>query len=205
MGRAARGAAARGPERVAVSPQPPLGAPEAAPAPAGLGSLLAWTGGWAADAPTGFAPIPVSAGRRARRSVAVLQIGDSHTAADFFTGEVRRELQAKYGDGGVGYLEVGRPHPGVHKSDLTVKADPGWSYSGIQQPSADATQFALSGFFAQTSLAGQSLSFTSETNVPYTGIDIEVRELLLDTHVWLWWTAGSPRMPRLRRPSPGRT
>jgi hypothetical protein len=44
--------------------------------------------------------------------LAILQIGDSHTAADFFTGEVRRYVQARYGNGGPGYVEAGRPHPG---------------------------------------------------------------------------------------------
>ena len=40
-----------------------------------------------------------------QRGLVILQIGDSHTAADYFTGELRQKLQARYGNGGVGYLE----------------------------------------------------------------------------------------------------
>ncbi|MCE1182294.1 MAG: GDSL-type esterase/lipase family protein [Rhodocyclales bacterium] len=36
-----------------------------------------------------------------------LQIGDSHTAGDYFTGEIRRALQARYGDGGMGWITPG--------------------------------------------------------------------------------------------------
>src|SRR5207302_11012269 len=59
-------------------------------------------------------------GRDRSRPVTILQIGDSHTAADFFTGELRKRLQARYGDGGVGYVTAGRPHIGVQ--NLALKA-----------------------------------------------------------------------------------
>jgi hypothetical protein len=43
------------------------------------------------------------------RGLAILQIGDSHTAADYFTGEVRRILQARFGDGGRAIWSSERP------------------------------------------------------------------------------------------------
>lgn len=45
--------------------------------------------------------------RRARASIVVL--GDSHTAGDSLAGEVRYRLQRAFGDGGHGYLHVGKP------------------------------------------------------------------------------------------------
>ncbi|QIQ20916.1 GDSL-type esterase/lipase family protein [Zophobihabitans entericus] len=36
--------------------------------------------------------------------VSITQFGDSHSAADFFTGELRVLLQAKYGDAGIGWV-----------------------------------------------------------------------------------------------------
>src|SRR5262249_10903780 len=36
-------------------------------------------------------------------------IGDSHTAADFFTSRLRQRLQAQFGDGGRGFMLPGRP------------------------------------------------------------------------------------------------
>ena len=36
------------------------------------------------------------------RGLTILQIGDSHTSADFFSGELRQRLQQRYGNGGAG-------------------------------------------------------------------------------------------------------
>jgi lysophospholipase L1-like esterase len=41
--------------------------------------------------------------------VRIVQFGDSHTAADMMTGTARQALQARFGDGGRGFLELGRP------------------------------------------------------------------------------------------------
>ncbi|WP_392560995.1 GDSL-type esterase/lipase family protein [Orbus sturtevantii] len=40
----------------------------------------------------------------ANRVVTITQFGDSHSAADFFTGELRTLLQAKYGNAGIGWV-----------------------------------------------------------------------------------------------------
>ena len=34
----------------------------------------------------------------------ILQIGDSHTAGDFFTDTLRKRLQKTWGDGGIGWV-----------------------------------------------------------------------------------------------------
>lgn len=57
----------------------------------------------------------------------ILQFGDSHTAADYQTGPLRRSLQQRFGDGGRGFVSVGRPwrmyvQEGVHLNGMT-----GWS------------------------------------------------------------------------------
>ncbi len=47
------------------------------------------------------------------RKVRVTWLGDSHTAADFWTGEARRKLQARFGDAGPGFIPLslgGRRH-----------------------------------------------------------------------------------------------
>ena len=50
----------------------------------------------------------VKAGKRAR-PVHIIQLGDSHTAADHITGALRARLQARFGEGGRGALPPGRP------------------------------------------------------------------------------------------------
>ncbi len=56
---------------------------------------------------------------RAHDDVRILQYGDSHTAADLPTMVVRKALQQRFGDGGRGFVSIGRPwkhyfQDGVH-------------------------------------------------------------------------------------------
>ncbi len=46
---------------------------------------------------------------QAQDDVRITQFGDSHTAADIQTAAVRRALQARFGDGGRGFVAIGRP------------------------------------------------------------------------------------------------
>src|ERR1043166_2741750 len=41
--------------------------------------------------------------------VRVMHFGDSHVAADILTGEIRRNFQDQFGDGGAGYIVPGNP------------------------------------------------------------------------------------------------
>ncbi|MCC5943540.1 MAG: hypothetical protein JJT94_01290 [Bernardetiaceae bacterium] len=57
------------------------------------------------------------------RKVNILHIGDSHLQADFFSGQVRRQLQEIYGDGGRGfifpYTAAGTNNPTDYKVSVT--------------------------------------------------------------------------------------
>jgi lysophospholipase L1-like esterase len=64
---------------------------------------------------------------RAHDDVHIAQFGDSHTAADYETGTLRRALQARFGDGGRGFVSIGRPwkmyvQEGVHLDGMS-----GWA------------------------------------------------------------------------------
>lgn len=107
-----------------------------------------------------------------RKGITILQLGDSHTAADFMTGELRRLLQAKYGDGGAGYLIAGRPHIGVRSSAFRVNASEGWTYEALQR-SAENSKFWLSGFNAIAKEDGETLNFRSETPSKFDRIEIQ--------------------------------
>jgi lysophospholipase L1-like esterase len=61
-----------------------------------------------------------------RRPVHLLQIGDSHTAGDAFTGGWRTLLQAEWGDGGRGVLPPGRPYAGYFARGAGVTMSDGW-------------------------------------------------------------------------------
>jgi lysophospholipase L1-like esterase len=109
-----------------------------------------------------------------KRGLVILQIGDSHTSADFLTGELRRRLQARYGRGGTGYMTAGHPHIGVRSSSVKITASPGWTYKSLQRPDARVGEFWLSGYDAIATAAGETMSFASEQPITFDTIEIEV-------------------------------
>ena len=59
--------------------------------------------------------------------------GASHTAADFWTGQVRRKLQERFGDAGHGYVMPVRWHLGLRHQDVNVSASKGWQVHRYRQ------------------------------------------------------------------------
>jgi lysophospholipase L1-like esterase len=69
-------------------------------------------------------------GEKPTDTLRVLQWGDSHTAADMFTGEARRVFQQQYGDGGIGYSYAGYPFAGFRIFGSRHSQSPGWATQG---------------------------------------------------------------------------
>ena len=109
-----------------------------------------------------------------KRGIVILQIGDSHTSADFLTGELRRRLQARYGSGAPGYVTAGHPHIGVRSSSLKVTASAGWTYKSLQKTDAVPSEFWLSGYNAIATTPGATMTFASDRPVSFEMIEIEV-------------------------------
>jgi lysophospholipase L1-like esterase len=117
-----------------------------------------------------------TATRATPRAITILHLGDSHTSADFLTGELRRRLQQIYGNGGSGYVTAGRPHIGVLSSTLKIAVSAGWTYQALQR-SEDIGRFWMSGFNTVASKTGETLSFTAEKPEIFDVIEIEaIRE-----------------------------
>ena len=110
---------------------------------------------------------------QSKRGLVILHIGDSHTSADFLTGELRRRLQARYGRGGTGYMTAGHPHIGVRSSTVKITASAGWTYKSLQRPDARPGEFWLSGYDAIATLPGETMSFASEQPLTFDMIEIE--------------------------------
>jgi lysophospholipase L1-like esterase len=101
----------------------------------------------------------------------VLQLGDSHTAADFFTGRVRERLQEIYGAGGAGYIVPGVPHPGVRSALFKDEASDGWNYEALQK-SSENRRFYLSGFNAVAHHAGAVINLTARDPIGYDSLKV---------------------------------
>lgn len=82
----------------------------------------------------------------ARAPVNVVQLGDSHTAADLFSAELRRLLQQDHGDGGIGLISA-VPVPGTRYEQVVLKAaEAQWQLVSARNQHSE--QFPLGGYLA---------------------------------------------------------
>jgi lysophospholipase L1-like esterase len=75
--------------------------------------------------------------------VQIVQIGDSHTANDGFSGRLRELFQARFGDGGRGMLPPGVPFRLYNPAHIAVTAE-GWETIGSLRPS-NPGKFGIAG------------------------------------------------------------
>lgn len=82
----------------------------------------------------------------ARAPVAIVQLGDSHTAADIFSGELRRLLQAQYGDGGIGLVPA-TSVPGI-RNDRVIISSEARQWQLVSARNQQSSQFPLGGYLS---------------------------------------------------------
>ena len=75
--------------------------------------------------------------KSAVRPVHILQFGDSHTASDDWVNSMRMAFQAKYGDGGPGFIQAGYPFRGYRRFDARAKASDDWITQGTLNARTD--------------------------------------------------------------------
>ncbi|HWQ09743.1 MAG TPA: GDSL-type esterase/lipase family protein, partial [Holophaga sp.] len=69
--------------------------------------------------------------------VRVLHFGDSHTAADMWTGRIRERLQARFGDGGPGLVLPGGPWRGYPHAGMKFLTGRKWEALSVRSPLCD--------------------------------------------------------------------
>jgi lysophospholipase L1-like esterase len=98
-------------------------------------------------------------------TVRILQFGDSHTAADIFTGEMRAQFQAHFGNGGLGFQYPGHPFPGYRLAGSARSQTYGWVTQGNRFNELGDGDTGLGGIAISTTRPGESVtvSTTCET------------------------------------------
>lgn len=91
-----------------------------------------------------------------RAPVHIIHFGDSHTAADEWTGGLRDQIQQRFGDGGSGFSLAGVPFLGYRRFDARGGATAGWKTAGLRSATGDG-YFGLGGVSISTERAGQSV------------------------------------------------
>ncbi|HEY3839008.1 MAG TPA: GDSL-type esterase/lipase family protein [Bryobacteraceae bacterium] len=93
--------------------------------------------------------------------VHILHFGDSHTAADEWTGGMRYYFQHKFGNGGSGYSLAGHPFLGYRRFGTRHGATASWQTEGLSSGMGDG-YFGLGGVSIFTKRAGQSVFIEAE-------------------------------------------
>lgn len=104
-------------------------------------------------------------GKRERQPpISILHYGDSHTAADEWTGELRSLLQAKFGDGGAGFSHAGRPWNSYRRADVRSFSSRNWYTDGLVGREGDGL-YGISGIAISTRLPNESVSLQAGGSV----------------------------------------
>jgi lysophospholipase L1-like esterase len=96
-----------------------------------------------------------------RMPVHIIHFGDSHTAADEWTGGLRNHFRERFGDGGSGFSLAGHPFLGYRRFDARGGGTIGWQSVGGRAAMGDGL-FGLGGFGIVTWRPGQSVFLNAE-------------------------------------------
>jgi len=94
--------------------------------------------------------------------VRILQFGDSHTAADMFTGALRTLFQTKFGDGGAGYSYPGYPFAGYRIHGTHRAQSVGWTVTGTHFRDLGDGMLGMGGVSLSTVHAGDWISLDAD-------------------------------------------
>lgn len=99
----------------------------------------------------------------------VLQFGDSHTAADMFTGETRRVLQRQFGNGSVGFTYAGHPFAGYRILGSQRTQSGGWQTLGTHFSNLGDAMLGMGGVGVTTSRPGEYITL----DAPCTALQLD--------------------------------
>lgn len=94
--------------------------------------------------------------------VRILQFGDSHTAADMFTGAMRSLFQSKFGDGGAGYMYPGYPFAGYRVHGTRRAQSVGWTVTGTHFRDLGDGLLGMGGVSLATTHSGNWISLDAD-------------------------------------------
>jgi lysophospholipase L1-like esterase len=101
--------------------------------------------------------------------VRALHYGDSHIVVDTITGTIRRRLQARFGDGGHGYVAVGKAWRWYKHRDVEHGANDRWTMELVTRPSGGDGLYGVGGISATALDAGATAWFATKPDAPVGG------------------------------------
>jgi len=105
------------------------------------------------------------------RPVVVLHLGDSHIAADRFSGDLRQQLQQRFGDAGRGLVQPGKAFKYFNARGVSTRQSGGWNAANSFYNAPGP--FSLTGIRLETASAGETLKLVVEKPGRQQEIEIE--------------------------------
>ena len=93
--------------------------------------------------------------------VSILHYGDSHTAADEWTGRLRDLFQDKFGNGGAGFSHAGRPWNSYRRMDVRSFGSHFWHSDGLFSREGDG-MYGLAGVSITTTRPGETVALKAD-------------------------------------------
>jgi lysophospholipase L1-like esterase len=132
--------------------------------------------------------------------VQIVQIGDSHTANDGFSGRMRELFQARFGDGGRGMLPPGVPFRLYNPAQVAVSAE-GWDTIGSLRPS-NPGPFGIAGV-RQHADGAAVMTLRSATPATLGSVQAEVWGQPGGGTIEAGWDGAAPSSVSTNLPTPG--
>jgi lysophospholipase L1-like esterase len=108
-----------------------------------------------------------------KEPVTILQIGDSHTAGDFLSGQMRTLLQAKFGTAGRGIVPPGLPDKYYRPDLIQVAESDHWQRTRAANP--DTTEkFGVAGVIQRAAGPRQTMTLSSTEDTGFNHGFVEV-------------------------------
>ena len=108
----------------------------------------------------------------ATETTRVLQFGDSHTAADMFTGRMRSLLQVHFGNGGAGFTFAGHPFAGYRILGTSRSQTSGWVAEGVHFTQMVDTRLGLGGVANTAMRANEEITL----DAPCTKMELQYED-----------------------------
>ncbi len=91
----------------------------------------------------------------------ILHFGDSHIATDDWPAAARTMLQQKFGAGGPGFVQAGKPFPGFRRHDARTANSSGWKASGLLARQGELVN-GIAGVSLSTAREGETVTLESQ-------------------------------------------
>ena len=104
----------------------------------------------------------------------IVQVGDSHSAGDYFSARLRELFQARFGAAGRGVVPPGIPDRYYKPKLVSVTESDGWQRITSRDETAVA-DFGIAGVIQQTAVSGETMTLTSDEPAGFDRIVLDYR------------------------------